>query len=65
MLPAVIDHVTRATPRSALLQIAIARPFAFSAGQAVLIGAPAPASSGPIRLPSARMKRPARGTWSS
>ena len=39
MLPAVIDHVSRATPRSALLQIAIAHPFAFSAGQAVLIGA--------------------------
>jgi NAD(P)H-flavin reductase len=38
MLPAVIDRVYRATPRSALLQIAIARPFAFSAGQAALIG---------------------------
>lgn len=39
MLPAVIHRVHRATPRSALLQVAIARPFAFSAGQAVLIGA--------------------------
>jgi ferredoxin-NADP reductase len=39
MLPAVIDSVHRATPRSVLLQIALSRPFAFSAGQAVLIGA--------------------------
>lgn len=39
MLPAIISRVSRATPRSALLQIALARPFAFSAGQAVLIGA--------------------------
>ena len=39
MLPAVIDRVSRATPRSVLLQIALSRPFAFSAGQAVLIGA--------------------------
>ena len=39
MVPAVIDRISRATPRSVLLQIALARPFSFSAGQAVLIGA--------------------------
>lgn len=41
MLSAVIDRVSRATPRSVLLQLALSRPFAFSAGQAVLIGATA------------------------
>lgn len=38
MLPAVIDRVTRATPRSLLLDVALSRPFNFSAGQAVFIG---------------------------
>jgi len=41
MLSAVIDRVSRATPRSVLLQIALSRPLGFSAGQAVLIGATA------------------------
>lgn len=41
MLSALIASVSPATPRSVLLRIALARPFAFSAGQAVLIGAPA------------------------
>lgn len=39
MLPAVIDRVVSATPRSVRLQIAVGGPFPFSAGQAVLIGA--------------------------
>ena len=39
MLPAVIDRVQRATPRSVLLQVALARPLTFNAGQAVLVGA--------------------------
>jgi len=41
MPSAVIAAVTRATPRSVLLELALAGPFTFSAGQAVLIGAPA------------------------
>ena len=41
MPSAVITAVTRATPRSVLVELALSGPFAFSAGQAVLIGAPA------------------------
>ena len=48
MLSAVIDRVSRATPRSVLLQIALARPFTFSAGQAVLIGAAATGAQAPV-----------------
>ncbi len=40
MLPAVIDRVSRATPRSVLLEITLAGPLTFSAGQAVLVGQP-------------------------
>lgn len=39
LLPATITQVHRATPRSVLLEIAIARAFPFSAGQAVFLGA--------------------------
>ncbi len=38
MLPAVIHRVSHATPRSLLLDVALTRPFNFSAGQAVFIG---------------------------
>jgi NAD(P)H-flavin reductase len=45
-----IANVSRATPRSVLLQIALARPFAFSAGQAVLIGATTAGSKRPYSI---------------
>ena len=38
MLTAVIDHVHRETPRSLLVRLAPDAPFAFRAGQAVLLG---------------------------
>jgi ferredoxin-NADP reductase len=37
--PAIIDRVRRVTPRSVLLELALGEPLAFSAGQAVLVGA--------------------------
>jgi len=50
LLPATITHVHQATPRSLLLEIAIAERFDFSAGQAALVGAARAESKRPYSI---------------
>lgn len=49
-LSATIDRSRRATPRSILLEIALSRPFAFNAGQAVMVGAAGGAARRPYSI---------------